>query len=63
MPIPSCRIRSHCRDALTKLGVRVDALFFPADYEPALPHEYQFNLDTEAGRLALDRSVAFLNGL
>lgn len=50
-------------DALTKLGVRVDALFHPPGYEPELPHEYQFNLDTEAGRLALDRSVGFLNGL
>ncbi|MFM9843728.1 MAG: alpha/beta hydrolase [Dongiaceae bacterium] len=49
--------------ALTGLGVRVDALFYPADYEPPLPHEYQFNLDTEAGRLALERSVGFLNGL
>jgi hypothetical protein len=25
-----------------------------------LPHEHQFNLDNEAGRLALDRSMAFL---
>jgi acetyl esterase len=49
--------------ALTKLGVRVEALFFPADYEPPLPHEYQFNLDIEAGQIALERSVAFLNGL
>lgn len=49
--------------ALTKLGVRVDSLFYAADYQPPLPHEYQFNLDTEAGRLALERSVAFLNGL
>lgn len=49
--------------ALTKLGVRMDSLFYAADYEPPLPHEYQFNLDTEAGRLALERSVAFLNDL
>jgi hypothetical protein len=27
------------------------ALFFPHDYSPPLPHEYQFNLDTYAGRL------------
>ena len=44
-------------------GVAVDSLFYPADYAPALSHEYQFNLDTAAGRLALDRSVAWLNGL
>lgn len=44
-------------------GVRVDALFFPDETSPALPHEYQFNLDTDAGRLALERLVAFLDGL
>jgi acetyl esterase/lipase len=49
--------------ALTRLGVRVDPLFFPADYQPPLPHEYQFNLDDEAGRLALERSVEFLSSL
>jgi len=41
-------------------GVPVDALFFPDDYAPPLPHEYQFDLDTEAGRIALESSVAFL---
>jgi acetyl esterase len=41
----------------------VDALFFPQDYAPPLPHEYQFDLDTEAGRLALERSVGFLSAL
>ncbi|MGH7682073.1 MAG: alpha/beta hydrolase [Candidatus Eiseniibacteriota bacterium] len=45
---------------LVGLGVRVDSLFYPEDLDPALPHEYQFNLDSEAGRGALDRSVAFL---
>lgn len=49
--------------ALETQGVKVDALFFPKDYSPALPHEYQFNLDNEAGRLAMERSVAFLHGL
>ena len=47
-------------DALTSRGVRVERLFFGSDYQPALPHEYQFNLDNEAGRLALERSLAFL---
>jgi acetyl esterase/lipase len=41
-------------------GVVLDTLFFPADYAPALPHEYQFNLDNEAGQLALRRALAFL---
>jgi acetyl esterase/lipase len=47
-------------ETAAKLGVQVDSLFFPADYKPSLPHEYQFNLDIEAGRLALERTVAFL---
>ena len=46
--------------ALKARGVPVDTLFFPDDREPALPHEYQFNLDTEAGVQALSRSLAFL---
>jgi hypothetical protein len=37
--------------------------FFPENHAPPLPHEYQFNLDTEAGKLALERSVTFLRGL
>ena len=47
-------------DKLASRGVRVESLFFASDHRPALPHEYQFNLDNEAGRLALARSVAFL---
>lgn len=47
-------------DALVKRGVRVDTLFFPEDYRPALPHEYQFHLDTGAGREALEHTVRFL---
>ncbi|MFO1351485.1 MAG: alpha/beta hydrolase [Gammaproteobacteria bacterium] len=47
-------------DAVAGRGVRVDSLFFPDGYKPALPHEYQFNLDTEAGQLALERSLQFL---
>ena len=49
--------------ALAAHGVRTDALFFPHDYRPALPHEYQFNLDSAAGRLALERSLEFLGTL
>jgi acetyl esterase/lipase len=47
-------------DAARAQGVAVDALFFADDYKPTLPHEYQFILSTEAARLALDRSLAFL---
>jgi len=48
---------------LTSLGVRVETLFFPADYVPALPHEYQFNLDEPTGREALNRTLAFLSAI
>ncbi|UUC45237.1 alpha/beta hydrolase [Flavobacterium cerinum] len=48
---------------LTRIGVPVTTLFFPKDYTPKLPHEYQFNLDTEAGQSALERSVQFLKNL
>lgn len=41
-------------------GLVVDALFFPEDYTPPLAHEYQFDLDTAAGRLALERTLTFL---
>jgi acetyl esterase/lipase len=47
-------------DALTARGVKVDSLFFPDDFRPRLPHEYQFNLDHGAGWEALERSVRFL---
>jgi acetyl esterase len=40
--------------------VQLDTLFFPEDYRPKLPHEYQFNLDSGAGREALDHTVRFL---
>jgi acetyl esterase len=46
--------------ALTSLGVRVDSLFFANDYAPPLPHEYQFNLNADAARLALARAQMFL---
>ncbi|MFC4602124.1 alpha/beta hydrolase [Rhodococcus kronopolitis] len=45
---------------LTGLGVRTDTLFFPTDLEPALPHEYQFDLGREESRLAFERTVDFL---
>lgn len=48
---------------LTALGVRVDTLFFARDHVPKLGHEYQFDLDSDAGRLALARSVQFLKAL
>lgn len=45
---------------LTSLGVPVSTLFYPADHQPKLPHEYQFDLDTEDGEKALEAMLAFL---
>lgn len=45
---------------LREAGVVVDTLFFPPEREPALPHEYQFNLEDPAGREALERMLKFL---
>lgn len=49
--------------ALRKAGVPVETVFFPRDYTPALGHEYQFDLDGAAGKLALQKSVAWLQQL
>ena len=46
-------------EVAAKAGLTVDSLFFPLDHTPPLAHEYQFNLDLEAGKLALERVVAF----
>ncbi len=56
-------LESSSRDTVKRaeeLGVAADALFFPKDHQPRLPHEYQFNLDTADGQLALTRLLAFL---
>jgi acetyl esterase len=47
-------------ELVAKHGVVVDRLFFPSDYTPKVFHEFQFRLDTKAGQLALERSVAFM---
>ena len=47
-------------ERLGHLGVAVTTLFFPDDHEPALPHEYQFDLDLDAGDEALEQTLAFL---
>lgn len=41
-------------------GVEVTTLFFPQDYAPPLPHEYQFNMESDAGREALERLGGFI---
>lgn len=46
-------------DLLTSLGVSVTENFFAGDHKPALPHEYQFNLDNQDGVTALQKTVEF----
>ena len=46
---------------LEDVGVPVQTLFYPAVHSPALPHEYQFNLDSVDGRNALERIDTFLH--
>ena len=45
---------------LDSLGVEVERLFYPEGFAPKLPHEYQFNFETDAAKLALDKSVNFI---
>jgi acetyl esterase/lipase len=48
---------------LSRLGVRVDSLFFPTNHVPPVPHEYQFNLDEPPGQEALSRMLSFLRAV
>ncbi|NNT72287.1 alpha/beta hydrolase [Flavobacterium sp. IMCC34852] len=47
-------------DKLDSLGVEVDRLFYPKGFAPKLPHEYQFNFETDAAKLALGKSMIFV---
>lgn len=47
-------------EKLQSLGVPVTTLFYPQDHQPALPHEYQFNLDNQDGMSALEAMTAFV---
>ena len=46
--------------ALRDEGVAVTEKFWPAQYEPALPHEYQFHLDTPEAQEALTATIQWL---
>ena len=46
---------------LEELGVDVTARFYEADHEPALPHEYQFQLDLDEAQVALQDTIDFLD--
>jgi acetyl esterase/lipase len=45
---------------LRELGVDVSTLFYEADHQPPLGHEYQFDLDAAEGKDALARTIDFL---
>ena len=45
---------------LQSLGVDVSTLFWPEDYTPPLPHEYQFRLNLDAAQQSLTESLAFV---
>lgn len=45
---------------LSELSVNVTELFWPEDYTPALPHEYQFRLNLDAAQDALAATTSFL---
>lgn len=45
---------------LQKLGVDVTEVFYPEDTTPALPHEYQFHLDSPEAQSALTSTIDFL---
>ena len=45
---------------LRQAGVEVTELFWPAEHEPALPHEYQFHLNLDEAQTALSDTLAFL---
>ncbi|MGK3951401.1 alpha/beta hydrolase [Microbacterium sp. I2] len=48
---------------LRSLDVPVTDLFWPADHEPALQHEYQFHLDLDEAQEALGRTLDFLESV
>ncbi|WP_284979239.1 alpha/beta hydrolase [Arthrobacter sp. fls2-241-R2A-200] len=46
---------------LKDVGVPVTELFWPATYQPELPHEYQFHLNFSEAREARDKTFEFLS--
>lgn len=48
---------------LKSQGVNVTELFYPANHTPALPHEYQFNLDNSDGQNAFTAIVNFAKSI
>jgi acetyl esterase len=56
-------LRPHSELLAGKLrarGAETQTLFFPAGHQPPVGHEYQFDLDTDAGQLFLGQLLTFL---
>jgi acetyl esterase/lipase len=56
-------LRAHSEHLVTALraqGVDTETVFFPDSQQPPLNHEYQFDLDSDAGQLFLERLLRFL---
>jgi acetyl esterase/lipase len=56
-------LRAHSErlaERLRALGQEPDTVFWPAEHEPRLNHEYQFDLDTEPAQQFLHRTLTFL---
>lgn len=45
---------------LKSLNVPTAELYYPENHQPALPHEYQFNLDNDDGKEALKQIIDFV---
>jgi acetyl esterase/lipase len=56
---PLARQSVALAEVLRSKKVDVETLFYPADHTPNLDHEYQFDLDLDDARTALDRMIAF----
>lgn len=58
-PLTSAQSKPFAKK-LESLSVPVTSLFYENSHQPALPHEYQFNLDNAEGKAALAATVTFL---
>lgn len=47
-------------EKLQQLGVPTSTLFYPADHQPELPHEYQFSIDLPDAQNAFKQMVSFV---
>jgi acetyl esterase/lipase len=47
-------------DVVEAQGGEVERFFIPEDYLPKAFHEFQFNLDSDAGQSAMEQSIGFI---